>query len=190
MILIFFGPPGAGKGTQAKFIAKKLNIVHLSTGDILRKQLLEKNRLSIALKKIMDSGQLVTDNVLNKIISERLNNIDCSNGFILDGYPRTMEQAIFLESTLKAKNLKIDYILDFIIKEEAIIQRIKARFVAENRDDDDDDVIKTRIANYYKETKPLSNFYKNGFFSAYCTIDGNQKIKKLNTDILKIIKNP
>ena len=95
MILIFFGPPGAGKGTQAKFIAKKLNIVHLSTGDILRKQLLEKNRLSIALKKIMDSGQLVTDNVLNKIISERLNNIDCSNGFILDGYPRTMEQAIF-----------------------------------------------------------------------------------------------
>ena len=190
MILIFFGPPGAGKGTQAKFIAKKLNIVHLSTGDILRKQLLEKNTLSIALKKIMDSGQLVTDNVLNKIISERLNNIDCSNGFILDGYPRTMEQAIFLDSTLKAKNLKIDFILDFIIKEEAIIQRIKDRFVTENRDDDDDDVIKTRIANYYKETKPLSNFYKNKFLSTYCVIDGNQKIKKLNTDILKIIKKP
>ena len=190
MILIFFGPPGAGKGTQAKFISKKLNIAHLSTGDILRKQLLEKNKLSITLKKVMDSGQLVTDNILNKIISERLNNIDCSNGFILDGYPRTMEQAIFLENTLKAKNLKIDFILDFIINEEAIIQRIKARFAAENRDDDDDDVIKERIANYYKETKPLSNFYKNRFFSAYCAIDGNQKIKKLNTDILKIIKKP
>ena len=156
--------------------------------DILRKQLLEKNKLSIALKKIMDSGQLVTDNILNKIISERLNNIDCSNGFILDGYPRTMEQAIFLESTLKAKNLKIDYILDFIIKEEAIIQRIKARFVAENREDDNGDVTKIRIANYYKQTKPLSNYYKNEFSSVYCVIDGNQEVNKLNAEILKIIK--
>ena len=101
MILIFFGPPGAGKGTQAKFIAKELNITHLSTGDILREQLLKNNEFSKILKRIMDSGQLVTDNILNKIISERLNNIDCSNGFILDGYPRTMEQAFFLESTLK-----------------------------------------------------------------------------------------
>ena len=114
MILIFFGPPGAGKGTQAKFIAEKFNIAHLSTGDILRKQLLEKNKLSIVLKKIMDSGQLVTDNILNKIISERLNNIDCLKGFILDGYPRTMDKEIFLEKMLKAKNLTIDFILDFV----------------------------------------------------------------------------
>jgi len=188
MILIFFGPPGAGKGTQAKFVAEKLNIVHLSTGDILREQLLKKNKLSIELKNIMDSGQLVTDSILNNIIYDRLNEKDCFNGFILDGYPRTMDQAIFLNKTLQERNLAINYILDFIINEETIIKRIKARSIIENRGDDNEDVIKTRIANYYNATKPLSNFYKSELVSAYRIIDSNQEIQKLNTDILKIIK--
>ena len=190
MILIFFGPPGAGKGTQAKFVAKELDIAHLSTGDILREQLLKNNEFSISLKKIMDSGQLVTDNILNKIVSAQLNNIDCSNGFVLDGYPRTMNQVIFLENILKEKNLSIDFILDFLIDEETIIQRIKARSVVENREDDNENVIKTRIAKYYKETKPLSDFYKNEYSSEYCVIDGKQEVQKLNTEILKIIKKP
>ena len=190
MILIFFGPPGAGKGTQAKFIAKKFNIIHLSTGDILREQLLKKNKLSIQLKNIMDSGQLVTDDILNNIVSERLNNKDCYKGFVLDGYPRTMEQAIFLNKTLKEKKLKIDYILDFIIDEATIIKRIRSRSIDENREDDNEDVIKTRISNYYKETKPLSKYYKNEFTSIYFIIDGDQEIQKLNMKILKIIKKP
>ena len=188
MILIFFGPPGAGKGTQAKFITKKLNITHLSTGDILREQLLKKNKLSIQLKNLMDSGQLVTDDILNNIVSERLNDKDCSKGFVLDGYPRTMDQAIFLNKTLKEKKLTIDYIIDFIIEEKTINERIKARSVFENREDDNVDVIKTRITNYYSETKPLSSFYKIEFFSSYCVVDANQDIQKLNTEILKIIK--
>ena len=100
MILIFFGPPGAGKGTQAKFIAKELSSAHLSTGDILREQLLINNEFSAKLKNIMDSGKLVTDNILNKIVSERLNTSDCLKGFILDGYPRTMDQVIFLENQM------------------------------------------------------------------------------------------
>ena len=190
MILIFFGPPGAGKGTQAKFIAKELSITHLSTGEILREQLLKNNEFSAKLKNIMDSGKLVTDNILNKIVSERLNNRDCLKGFILDGYPRTMDQEIFLEKMLKAKNLIIDFILDFLIDEATIIKRVKARSVAENREDDNDDITKIRIANYYKQTKPLSNYYKNEFSSAYCVIDGNQEINKLNAEILKIIKKP
>ena len=190
MILIFFGPPGAGKGTQAKFIAKELNIPHLSTGDILRKQLLINNEFSKTIKNIMDSGQLVTDNILNKTVSERLNNTDCSNGFVLDGYPRTMNQVIFLENILKEKNLSIDFILDFLIDEEVIIQRIISRSVAENREDDDENVIETRIANYYKETKPLSDFYNNQYSSAYYVIDGNQEIQKLNAEIYNIIKKP
>ena len=189
MILIFFGPPGAGKGTQAKFIAKELNIAHLSTGDILRKQLLKNNEFSKTLKKIMDTGQLVTDNILNKIVLEQLDNIDCSNGFVLDGYPRTIDQAIFLENILKENNLTIDLILDFLIDEETIIQRIKARSVVENREDDNENVIKTRITKYYKETKPLSDFYKNEYSSEYCAIDGNQEIQELNTEIHKIVKN-
>ena len=189
MILIFFGPPGAGKGTQAKFIAKELSITHLSTGEILREQLLKNNEFSAKLKNIMDSGKLVTDNILNKIVSERLNNRDCLKGFILDGYPRTMDQEIFLEKMLKAKNLIIDFILDFLIDEATIIKRVKARSVAENREDDNENVIKTRITKYYKETKPLSDFYKNEYSSEYCVIDGNQEIQELNTEIHKIVKN-
>ena len=127
--MIFFGPPGAGKGTQAKFVAKKFDIKHLSTGDILREQLLKNNEFSLKLKKIMDSGELVTDNILNEIVSERLNNEDCSKGFILDGYPRTMAQATFLFNFLKEKNLKIDFIIDFVINDETIIQRINKRFI-------------------------------------------------------------
>ena len=123
-------------------------------------------------------------------MSAQLNNIDCSNGFVLDGYPRTIDQAIFLRNILKEKNLTIDFILDFFIDVDMIILRIKARSVAENREDDSDDVIKTRIANYYKATKPLSNFYKNEFSSAYRVIDGNQEIQKLNAEIFKIIKIP
>ena len=90
MILIFFGPPGAGKGTQASLTAKKLNIPHLSTGDILRDKLLDQDSLSLKLKNLMDSGNLVSDEILNEIIANRLNLPDCQTGFILDGYPRTM----------------------------------------------------------------------------------------------------
>ena len=98
MILIFFGPPGAGKGTQAKFVSDKFDIIHLSTGDILRDQLRKNNDLSLKLKQSMDSGQLVSDNILNQIISSRLKEKDCSEGFVLDGYPRTMSQAIFINN--------------------------------------------------------------------------------------------
>ena len=105
MILIFFGPPGAGKGTQAKFIAKKLNIVHLSTGDILREILSQKSDLSNKLNKIMNSGQLVSDIILNEIVSERIKRTDCHNGFLLDGYPRTMDQAIFLDKKISHQSI-------------------------------------------------------------------------------------
>ena len=96
MIIIFFGPPGAGKGTQASLTAKTLNIPHLSTGDILRDKLLDQDSLSTQLKHLMDSGNLISDDILNEIVSNRLNLPDCQNGFILDGYPRTMSQKIFL----------------------------------------------------------------------------------------------
>ena len=97
MILIFFGPPGAGKGTQSKLIANYFNIPHLSTGDILRKKLLKKDELSKKIKDIMDKGLLVSDDILNQIVSNRIDKQDCLKGFILDGYPRTMNQALFLQ---------------------------------------------------------------------------------------------
>ena len=188
MILIFFGPPGAGKGTQASLIANNFNIPHLSTGDILRDKLLQKDGLSTRLKHIMDKGQLVSDDILNEIVSNRISNHDCLRGFILDGYPRTIGQALFLNTILNSKNLKIDKIIDINVDESIIAKRIISRSKTENRQDDTEDVIKTRISRYLSETKPLSDFYKIKYSSDYLSINGNQEIERITADIIKILK--
>jgi len=188
MILIFLGPPGAGKGTQAKCIAKEFNIPHLSTGDILRFQLENNNEQTKQIKKNMDSGQLVTDEILNSIISNRICQKDCNNGFILDGYPRTINQAIFLEDQLKKNSLNIDYIFEISIEDTIVISRINNRAVIEKRVDDSDVTIKTRLFKYYEDTKPVSNFYQKKYGLIYKTIDGNQKIEELNSKLLKLLK--
>ena len=189
MILIFFGPPGAGKGTQANLIASHFNIPHLSTGDILRNKLLQKDELSTRIKNVIDRGQLVSDNILNEIVSSRIDEQDCLKGFVLDGYPRTMDQALFLNTILNSKNLKIDKIIEINVDERIIAKRIISRFKTENRQDDTEDVIKTRISRYLSETKPLSDFYKTKYPSDYLVINGNQEIEKVTADIIKILKN-
>ena len=190
MILIFFGLPGAGKGTQAKLISEYLNIPHLSTGAILRNILDQKDDFSEKLKTTMDSGELVSDKVLNEIIDKRLDQNDCANGFVLDGYPRTMDQAMFLKSSLDLKKIYSDkIILDILLDEKVIIERIKTRSNIENRQDDKDDIIKTRIEKYKSETKPLSNYYKSQDKTKYIIIDGNQEIEKIHTTIINIVKN-
>lgn len=189
MIIIFFGPPGAGKGTQALLIAKKLNIPHLSTGDILRKKLLDTDDLSQKLKKIMDSGNLVSDNILNKIVGDRLIRSDCNNGFILDGYPRTIIQNNFLINFLKNNKLSVSLIIDLKVSESTIITRIKARSNKESRGDDKLSIIKTRISKYLEETKPLSDYYSSNHLKNYHLINGNQKIEMIERDIEKIAKN-
>ncbi len=189
MIVIFFGPPGAGKGTQANLISKKYNIPHLSTGEIFRNKLLEKDNLSIELKNILDSGKLVSDNITNKIVSQRIDKNDCSNGFILDGYPRTNQQAIFLKSELDNRKLFIDKIIDIHIDEKKIFQRIKSRSSIEKREDDNQEIIRTRILKYIEETKPLSEYYKTNYSSDYHIVDGNREIEEINADILFFLKN-
>ena len=115
MKIIFFGPPGSGKGTQAKLLAKELNILHLSTGDILREKLSDGDTLSAKLNQIMSSGNLVSDEILNEIIADKLMSEECINGFILDGYPRTISQLEFLLSFFKRNNLILDVIFNFKI---------------------------------------------------------------------------
>ena len=189
MILIFFGPPGAGKGTQANLIANHFNIPHLSTGDILRNKLLQKDELSTRIKNVIDRGQLVSDNILNEIVSSRIDEQDCLKGFVLDGYPRTKDQALFLYNILDSKNLKIDKVIDIDVDEKIIVKRIISRSKKENRQDDKEEVIKTRISRYLSETKPLSDFYKSQYLSDYLVINGNQEIEKIAEDIVKILKN-
>jgi adenylate kinase len=189
MIIIFFGPPGAGKGTQASLTAKKLNIPHLSTGDILRDKLLDQDSLSSKLKNPMDSGNLVSDDILNEIVANRLKLPDCQGGFILDGYPRTMSQKIFLIDFLESHDLSISKIINLSIDEKIIIERIKSRSNIENRLDDREEIIKTRMIKYLKATKPLFKYFRSKYPNDYHIVDGNQNIENIQDDILKIVKN-
>jgi len=189
MILIFFGPPGAGKGTQASLIANNFKIPHLSTGNILRNILLQKDELSIRIKNVMDKGQLVSDDILNDIVINRISSKDCLNGFILDGYPRTMDQALFLNDILNSKDLKISKIIDMDVDKKIIAKRIISRSKTENRQDDREEVVETRISRYLLDTKPLSDFYKSKHPSDYVVINGNQEIEKITEDIIKILNN-
>jgi adenylate kinase len=189
MKIIFFGPPGSGKGTQAKLIADELSISHLSTGDILREKINDQDDLSLQLKEIMSSGNLVSDVLLNKIISDKLLSKECSNGFILDGYPRTITQSDFLSSFLEEKNMTIDFIFDFKIDFKTVEERIILRAQKEKRTDDNLEVVKTRLSKYMEETYPVSQVLSNNFASNYFSLDASMEIYQIQKELLKILKN-
>ena len=188
MKIIFFGPPGSGKGTQAKLLAKELNILHLSTGDILREKLRDGDSLSIKLKEVMSSGNLVSDEILNQIIANKLLSEECSNGFILDGYPRTISQSEFLLSFFKSNSLILDVIFNFKIDFKLVEERIILRSKQEQRLDDNIDVIKTRLHKYIEETYPVSQFFSENFSQKFFTIDASQEVSKIQKELMNIIK--
>ena len=188
MKIVFFGPPGSGKGTQAKFISNELNISHLSTGDILRNKLKDEDELSKQLKEIMSSGNLVSDDLLNQIITEKLNSNECANGFILDGYPRTIPQSEFLLSFMDKNNLLLDLIFDFKIDFNIVEQRIIQRSQVEKRSDDNIEIIKIRLEKYIEETFPVSQLFSNKFIRNYYTIDASQEISQIQKELMKILK--
>ncbi len=188
MKIVFFGPPGSGKGTQAKLLAKELNILHLSTGDILREKLSDGDSLSIKLKEIMSSGNLVSDEILNQIIANKLISEECSNGYILDGYPRTILQSEFLLSFAKSHNLNLDIIFNFRIDFKLVEERIILRSQQEQRSDDNIEVIKTRLDKYIQETYPVSQFFSENFSQNFFTIDASQEVSKIQKELINIIK--
>ena len=188
MKIIFFGPPGSGKGTQAKLISTKLNISHLSTGDILRQKLNDGDELSVELKKIMSSGNLVSDELLNQIIVSKLISKDCSSGFILDGYPRTLAQSEFFLSYIKSNKIDLNFIFDFKIDFKIVEERIIKRSKEEKRSDDNLDVIKTRLDKYLEETLPVSEFFSKNFTNDYHVIDADYEVSQIQSELMKIIK--
>jgi adenylate kinase len=188
MKIIFFGPPGSGKGTQAKLLANELNILHLSTGDILREKLSDGDSLSIKLKEVMSSGNLVSDEILNQIIANKLMSEECGNGFILDGYPRTISQSDFLVSFFKSNSLILDVIFNFIIDFKLVEERIKLRSKKEQRSDDNINVIKTRLDNFIEETYPVSKFFSENYSQNFFTIDASQEVSKIQKELINITK--
>ncbi len=185
--IIFFGPPGAGKGTQAKIISEFLKLPHLSTGEILRSKIKQKDKIALELKTIMSSGKLVSDEILNKIVSDKLSG-ECFDGFILDGYPRTLEQANYLNDYLFNASIKLNFIFNININFETIKKRIIKRANEEKREDDNINVIETRFSEYLKTTEKVSQLYKSTMRDIYHDLDGNDEILQITNKIKKIIK--
>lgn len=160
MKLVFLGPPGAGKGTQAKLLASKMGIAHISTGDMLRAAVEKGSELGKQVRDIMNSGQLVPDTVIIRLISERTKEADCKSGFILDGFPRNVAQGEALQEMLNAKNDVIDSVLYFSISQDELLRRLENRRAAEGRVDDDSETQKKRIGVYEEQTAPLIHYYE------------------------------
>ena len=180
MRIILFGPPGCGKGTQATFISEALAIPHLSTGDMLRSAVSSGSEVGLKAKNIMESGGLVSDQIVLSIVEQRIAKDDCEKGFILDGFPRTVNQAEKLDSLLSTNN-KLDYVLRIKVDEEEIIKRLIDRA----REDDKPDIIKNRFKTYNSETQPLIPFYEDR--KILFNINGMQEIERVSEDIKKVI---
>lgn len=213
MHILLMGPPGAGKGTQAAKLVERLNIPHISTGDIFRAAVKEGTELGKQAKACMDAGQLVPDSVTIGIVKERLAKPDCQNGFILDGFPRTIEQAEALNSTLGQLRIKLDRVVNITAAEGELINRMTGRRICRScgatyhilynpshrdqqcdkcsgdlyqRDDDLEETVKKRLSVYTAQTQPLIVYYQDR--GLYTEIDGLQPIGQVFEDILASFK--
>ncbi|EUA22367.1 adenylate kinase [Mycobacterium kansasii 662] len=157
MRVVLLGPPGAGKGTQAQKLAEKLGIPQISTGELFRRNIEDGTKLGVEAKRYLSAGDLVPSDLTNQLVDDRLNNPDAANGFILDGYPRSVEQAQALHEMLERRGTDIDAVLEFRVSEEVLLERLKGR----GRADDTDDVILNRMKVYRDETAPLLEYYSS-----------------------------
>ena len=179
--LIFLGPPGAGKGTQALALAEKLQIPHISTGDILRQALTARSPLGMEAQSYMDRGELVPDNLVQAMVEERLQQSDITSGWILDGFPRTVSQAEFLAGLLPKLGHGSVQVINLDVPDDILIERLLGR----GRPDDTEDVIRRRLEVYHADTKPLIGFYSDRQQLVY--VNGNQTLEAVNTDLHQVI---
>jgi adenylate kinase len=191
MRLILLGPPGAGKGTQAQRLVQKYRIVQLSTGEMLRAAVAAQTPVGLQAKDIMASGALVPDEIVIGIISDRLDQPDMKNGFILDGFPRTVPQAAALDELLKRKHIRLDAVIELRVNESALLDRVETRVAEmrargeEVRIDDTPEVLSKRLASYRSMTEPLIHYYSER--RKLATVDGMMTIEQVTREINRIM---
>lgn len=213
MNLLIMGPPGAGKGTQAEVLVKELNIVHISTGDMFREAIKQGTEMGKKAKEYMDKGALVPDEVVIGMVKERLSEPDTKGGFLLDGFPRTVEQAGALDKTLASLGIKLDGVVNIVVPLDKLMARLTGRRVCKGcgasyhvifnppkaegkcntcggelyqRTDDNEESVGTRLKAYEDKTQPLIDYYREK--GLLMDINGDQEIKKVLDDIIKTLK--
>jgi adenylate kinase len=182
MRLLILGPPGAGKGTQASRIAEHHGIPAISTGDIFRANIKNETELGRQVKEILASGGFVSDGITNAIVEDRLAQPDCEPGFLLDGYPRTLAQVQALDEMLETRDGPLDRVLELTVDDEAVVERLLKRAQVEGRADDTEEVIRERMAIYHRETKPLSDSYRDR--GLLVEVDGQGSVDDVTARIL------
>tara|TARA_B100000427_G_scaffold265431_1_gene230670 strand:+ start:55 stop:618 length:564 start_codon:yes stop_codon:yes gene_type:complete len=183
--IIIFGPPGAGKGTQAKYLVEKLNSFQISTGDMLREEIKKDTDIGKKIINNMNDGKFVEDEIVNKLLENIISDSNKMNKLIFDGYPRTLNQAKNLESILNKSNQKINYIFFLNVNKNSILRRIEKRKLLEKRSDDDESTILKRYDTYMEVTKPVLDFYSSR--SNFYEIDGGQEIEVISSKIEQIL---
>jgi len=180
--LIFLGPPGAGKGTQAQILCKSCDVPHISTGDILRAAVKAKTELGQKAEGFMSAGELVPDDLILGLIRERLGQEDTANGWLLDGFPRNVEQAKFLNELLEEIGQSCEVVINLEVPDEVLVARLLDR----GRNDDKEDVIRNRLVVYREQTEPLIELYTSG--GLLVSVDGNQELEQVNAALEKIVQ--
>ena len=181
MNIIIFGPPGAGKGTQSKYLVKKINGFQISTGDLLRDEIKKDSEIGKTIINDMNDGKFVSDEIVNKLIIKFIYDPQKKNKLIFDGYPRSLSQAKNLDLLLGSSNQKIDFIFFLNVNKNTIIKRIEKRKILENRSDDDLNTILKRFDSYMETTRPVLDFYSKN--KNFLEIDGTQEIEEITSKI-------
>ncbi len=216
MRIILLGAPGAGKGTQAQFLMNKYNIPQISTGDMLRSAIKAGTEMGLAAKKVMDAGQLVSDEIIIGLVKERVAQADCANGYLLDGFPRTIPQA----DAMKDAGITVDYVLEFDVPDDVIVERMGGRRVHLSsgrvyhvtynppkndgkddqtgedlviREDDKEETVRHRLSVYHEQTKPLVDFYSVEASAGKCQyhkLDGTQSVETVSSQLADLLGEP
>lgn len=179
MRLVLLGPPGAGKGTQAQLLSENLGVPHISTGDLFRANIGQSTALGVSAKKFLDAGDLVPNSITNAMVEARIADPDAADGFVLDGFPRTVDQAEALDGFLNDLHANLDAAVSFVIDDDVVVQRMLSR----GRDDDTEDVIRNRLQIYHNEAEPLLAHYR----AQLLTVGGVGQVDHVSAQVLSIL---